>query len=219
MRLLPVVFTALTLTGCARASVDIPQASAAPTSTRFSSTVELAAPPTPLPSPPPTAPKPPPEPQVRTTTAGPPEVAKAAIKICDETEAMSRAVSLLAPWGLKPPPIWIGETAQFHTIDGTIEVDPCVPMSDLAHELGHWVMYAANGYDFAAMSVDALTSFCPGGAVDGWCAERWVKGHEVAPGLEHSAHCVGWVLSGPGPFTKCPVPAMQEEARSRLASA
>jgi hypothetical protein len=47
----------------------------------------------------------------------------------------------------------------------------------------------------------------------------WIKGHELYPGVEYAAHCIGNVLWGYGVYTKCPVETMRDYAASVVARA
>lgn len=77
-------------------------------------------------------------------------------------------------------------------------------------------MQRANG-SFTAHIADAALHFCPGGAdTNGRCSNGWIRAAELYPGIEHAAHCVGNVLAGYGPYTKCPEPDMYAAALDRI---
>jgi hypothetical protein len=89
----------------------------------------------------------------------------------------------------------IAHAAQY-VVGGPIQIrDRCVSGSVLAHETGHYVHLLAIG-SFGAAVADAEANF----------AGTWMRNGQY-PGLERAAHCVGNVLWGYGPYTRCPVRA------------
>lgn|GEM_PF-1592287 len=108
----------------------------------------------------------------------------------------------------------------------SIKIRGCVSKSVLAHEVGHYIHALSSGWSWGAMSADSM-AFCVGfDSVTGRCEGGWLsdggKASEarVAPGVEHAAHCIGYVLSGIyGTYTKCPHGHLITEALNRITTA
>ena len=103
------------------------------------------------------------------------------------------------------------------TVD--ILLRPCEQMGVLVHEVAHYIMDRYHRFDFDAHLADVQDTFCPGGPVDGRCAEGWILAMEGNPGIEHSAHCLGHALLGPSAYTLCPFPTLRDAARQRIEGA
>lgn len=125
---------------------------------------------------------------------------------------------LLAAHGIAPATVDFGADLYYSPGTGTITVTACARRTEIAHELGHYVMDRYHGYDWDAHAADATATFCLG--LDGTrCTAGWIRGNEKVPGVEHAAHCIGHVLYGHGAYTKCPDPALLAAARARVAGA
>lgn len=124
-------------------------------------------------------------------------------------------LKLLEPHSIPLPSVEIGASS-FYTPGTGVTFKICASLDVVAHELGHYIMQRANG-SFDAHVDDAVINFCPGGPdPEGRCLSGWIRGAESYPGIEHAAHCVGNVLAGYGPYTKCPDPVMYAAALDRL---
>ena len=129
------------------------------------------------------------------------------------TQAFSFVDNTLSTWGIPSPQIVFDETirSEYYRVgEGVVVAKNCSDKTSIAHELGHYVLDLANGYNWSAHANEAASYFSGGG---------WIKGAESSPGVEYAAHCIGWVLYGEGTYTRCPNNDMREHARSVLARA
>ena len=129
------------------------------------------------------------------------------------TQAFSFVDNTLSTWGIPSPQIVFDETIRreyYRVGEGVVVAKNCSDKTSIAHELGHYVLDLANGYNWSAHASEAASYFSGGG---------WIKGAESSPGVEYAAHCIGWVLYGEGTYTRCPNNDMREHARSVLARA
>lgn len=108
----------------------------------------------------------------------------------------------------------------------SIKIRGCASKSVLAHEVGHYIHALSSGWSWGKMSADSMV-FCIGfDSVTDRCEGGWLsdsgKASEarLAPGVEHAAHCIGYVLSGIfGSYTRCPHDHLITEALNRIAAA
>lgn len=124
--------------------------------------------------------------------------------MCNRDQAIAFAHAVLDPYGIPVPDITIGnvDLPVYHS-PGRVDLTRCATPGDEAHELGHYVMDRANGMRLSAHLADAAAHFANGG---------WIKGQEVAPGVEYAAHCIGHQLYGTTAFTQCPNAEMARSA-------
>ena len=130
-----------------------------------------------------------------------------------KTQVVSFAENILSTWGIPSPQIVFDETIRseyYRAGWGVVVAKSCSDKTSIAHELGHYVLDLANGYNWSAHADEAEAHFAAGG---------WIKGAESSPGVEYAAHCIGWVLYGEGTCTHCPNNDMREHARSVLTRA
>ena len=144
------------------------------------------------------------------------------------SEAIGR---LLDGSGIPTPGVNIVEAtlggARAEYLPGSFEVSmlECLTPGEIAHEVGHFVV------DVIAGSWDGhrqlVREFCLGfDAESGQCAGGWLypsglaaEARIDAPGVEHAAHCVGWVLFGQSEFTHCPDAGLRGAAADLVAVA
>ena len=108
----------------------------------------------------------------------------------------------------------------------SIKIRGCVSKSVLAHEVGHYIHALSSDWSWGTMSADSMV-FCIGfDSITDRCEGGWLSDGgktseaRVAPGVEHAAHCIGYVLSGIyGSYTKCPHHHLITEAHNRIATA
>lgn len=133
-------------------------------------------------------------------------------KICDYTEYRQFAHELLDKYNIKIPSIYlIGNDNGFYGPNSdAIFLPVCETKSAVAHEIGHYVDAKAFGlvWDFAAK--DAAINFTH---------SDWIAAKEISPGIEHAAHCIGNILWGYGPYTKCPDIITRNHAKEIIALA
>ncbi|NDG96188.1 MAG: hypothetical protein EBY42_10360, partial [Actinobacteria bacterium] len=128
--------------------------------------------------------------------------------------------SWLTPRGIPLPGLILSETslstnslAYYDPSTRTIVTEGCPSQEVLAHETGHYII------DFRAGSwanhVAYAGAFCPGfDSTTGRCEGGWLTEHgltteaQIAPGIEHAAHCAGKQLIGDSIYTRCPDPAL-----------
>ena len=130
-----------------------------------------------------------------------------------KTQVVSFVENILSNWDIPSPQIVFDETIRseyYRAGWGVVVAKNCSDKTSIAHELGHYALDLANGYNWAAHADEAEAHFATGG---------WIKGAESSPGVEYAAHCIGWVLYGEGTYTRCPNNDMREHARSVLARA
>lgn len=130
-------------------------------------------------------------------------------EVC-RAQASSFIDASLLPWGVPAPQLVFDETirVEYYSVGaGVVVAKSCSNKTSLAHELGHYVLDLANGYNWTAHAAEAAANFSAG---------SWIKGAEASPGVEYAAHCIGWVLYGEGAYTRCPNEAMREYARAVL---
>lgn len=142
----------------------------------------------------------------------------------------SRLLQLLGSWlmprGIPLPGLILSETslstnslAYYDPSTRTIVTEGCPSQEVLAHETGHYII------DFRAGSwanhVAYVGAFCPGfDSTTGRCEGGWLTEHgltteaQIAPGIEHAAHCAGKQLIGDSIYTRCPDPALDASAAS-----
>ena len=142
----------------------------------------------------------------------------------------SRLLQLLGSWlmprGIPLPGLILSETslstnslAYYDPSTRTIVAEGCPSQEVLAHETGHYII------DFRAGSwanhVAFVGEFCPGfDSTTGRCEGGWLTEHgltteaQIAPGIEHAAHCAGKQLIGDSIYTRCPDPALDASAAS-----
>ena len=142
----------------------------------------------------------------------------------------SRLLQLLGSWlmprGIPLPGLILSETslstnslAYYDPSTRTIVAEGCPSQEVLAHETGHYII------DFRAGSwanhVAYVGEFCPGfDSTTGRCEGGWLTEHgltteaQIAPGIEHAAHCAGKQLIGDSIYTRCPDPALDASAAS-----
>ena len=132
---------------------------------------------------------------------------------CSSEDLASFAYELLNSYGI-PIPSFVATPGRqrpaYRPATGVIVYEGCLTATEIAHEVGHYVMDYANGMNFSA-HVDEVAAHFTGAS--------WVKGEELYPGVEYAAHCVGNVLWGYGSYTKCPDSAMRDYAASVLGRA
>ena len=134
--------------------------------------------------------------------------------------------SWLTPRGIPLPGLILSETslstnslAYYDPSTRTIVAEGCPSREVLAHETGHYII------DFRAGSwanhVAYVGVFCPGfDSTTGRCEGGWLTEHgltteaQIAPGIEHAAHCAGKQLIGDSIYTRCPDPALDASAAS-----
>ena len=134
--------------------------------------------------------------------------------------------SWLTPRGIPLPGLILSETslstnslAYYDPSTRTIVAEGCPSREVLAHETGHYII------DFRAGSwanhVAYVSAFCPGfDLTTGRCEGGWLAEHgltteaQIAPGIEHAAHCAGKQLIGDSIYTRCPDPALDASAAS-----
>lgn len=134
--------------------------------------------------------------------------------------------SWLTPRGIPLPGLILSETslstnslAYYDPSTRTIVAEGCPSQEVLAHETGHYII------DFRAGSwanhVAYVGEFCPGfDSTTGRCEGGWLTEHgltteaQIAPGIEHAAHCAGKQLIGDSIYTRCPDPALDASAAS-----
>lgn len=134
--------------------------------------------------------------------------------------------SWLTPRGIPLPGLILSETslstnslAYYDPSTRTIVAEGCPSREVLAHETGHYII------DFRAGSwanhVAYVSAFCPGfDLTTGRCEGGWLTEHgltteaQIAPGIEHAAHCAGKQLIGDSIYTRCPDPALDASAAS-----
>jgi hypothetical protein len=134
--------------------------------------------------------------------------------------------SWLTPRGIPLPGLILSETslstnslAYYDPSTRTIVTEGCPSQEVLAHETGHYII------DFRAGSwanhVAYVGAFCPGfDSTTGRCEGGWLTEHgltteaQIAPGIEHAAHCAGKQLIGDSIYTRCPDPALDASAAS-----
>ena len=149
----------------------------------------------------------------------------------NETQSCSElTVQLLDSWltprGIPLPGLILSETslstnslAYYDPSTRTIVAEGCPSQEVLAHETGHYII------DFRAGSwanhVAYVGAFCPGfDSTTGRCEGGWLTEHgltteaQIAPGIEHAAHCAGKQLIGDSIYTRCPDPALDASAAS-----
>ncbi|MBL6619935.1 MAG: hypothetical protein ISP34_02065 [Ilumatobacteraceae bacterium] len=134
--------------------------------------------------------------------------------------------SWLTPRGIPLPGLILSEAslstnslAYYDPSTRTIVAEGCPSQEVLAHETGHYII------DFRAGSwanhVAYVGAFCPGfDSTTGRCEGGWLTEHgltteaQIAPGIEHAAHCAGKQLIGDSIYTRCPDPALDASAAS-----
>ncbi|MGA0359006.1 MAG: hypothetical protein ACO3NX_05530 [Ilumatobacteraceae bacterium] len=134
--------------------------------------------------------------------------------------------SWLTPRGIPLPGLILSETslstnslAYYDPSTRTIVTEGCPSQEVLAHETGHYII------DFRAGSwanhVAYAGAFCPRfDSTTGRCEGGWLTEHgltteaQIAPGIEHAAHCAGKQLIGDSIYTRCPDPALDASAAS-----
>jgi len=134
--------------------------------------------------------------------------------------------SWLTPRDIPLPGLILSETslstnslAYYDPSTRTIVAEGCPSREVLAHEAGHYII------DFRAGSwanhVAYVGAFCPGfDSTTGRCEGGWLTEHgltteaQIAPGIEHAAHCAGKQLIGDSVYTRCPDPALDASAAS-----
>jgi hypothetical protein len=146
---------------------------------------------------------------------------------CDD--AMRAHVNqLLGPYGVPVPVLTrvavtrTGAAADY--LAGEIQFRRCLHDTELAHEVAHHVVdWTAGSW---AGVVATARGFCPGLDDRGACSHSWLSSRLVefeasigAPGVEHIAHCVGWVLVGTGTFTRCDNDVFRDAAVDLLSAA
>ena len=134
--------------------------------------------------------------------------------------------SWLTPRGIPLPSLILSEAslstnslAYYDPSTRTVVAEGCPSREVLAHETGHYII------DFRAGSwanhVAYVGAFCPGfDSTTGRCEGGWLTEHgltteaQIAPGIEHAAHCAGKQLIGDSIYTRCPDPALDASAAS-----
>jgi len=134
--------------------------------------------------------------------------------------------SWLTPRGIPLPGLILSETslstnslAYYDPSTRTIVAEGCPSREVLAHETGHYII------DFRAGSwanhVAYVGAFCPVfDSTRGRCEGGWLTEHgltteaQIAPGIEHAAHCAGKQLIGDSIYTRCRDPALDASAAS-----
>ena len=133
--------------------------------------------------------------------------------MCSNESLTTFAHSILDPHGV-PVPTFESTPGQqrpaYRPGEATIIYEGCRTATEIAHEIGHYVMDYANGMDFSAHLAEAAAHFT---------GASWIKGRELYPGVEYAAHCVGNVLWGYGAYTKCPDATMRDYAAFVVARA
>lgn len=125
-------------------------------------------------------------------------------RVCTKEQAESFSHRLLDPYGIPIPVVTMIEGTSGYPVGSTrIEIEYCDSESAVAHEIGHYVHSLANGLDYNRIVSDAAARFS-----SGW----WIKGRELAPGIEYAAHCIGNVLFDTGSYTKCPSDQLRSQA-------
>jgi len=135
------------------------------------------------------------------------------VKEACRTQALSFVDNILSTWGIPSPQIVFDETIRreyYRVGEGVVVAKNCSDNTSIAHELGHYALDLANGYNWSAHASEAASHFSTG---------DWIKGAESSPGVEYAAHCIGFVLYGEGTYTRCPNNDMREHARSVLTRA
>lgn len=153
------------------------------------------------------------------TTTALPQTTRPVEDFCSVDSQSAFLERALAHHGIQLPKVKLHPHSAYLRIEHTIEAPECETGSALAHEAGHFVLDRAHNYQLEALLDDVITNFCPGGPLNGRCQNGWIKGEERFPGLEHAAHCIGNVLVGTTPYTKCPIEAMRALAEIRIEQA
>ena len=128
--------------------------------------------------------------------------------LCTQQQVEFFLHTLLDPHGIAIPAVTMlaaGSNSTYSVGRAVINFAPCATHTIAAHEVGHYVMDLANGYDFGQHKAEAATYFT---------GANWVHGNETYPGIEYAAHCVGNQLYGTGAYTKCPNTTMAAYART-----
>ena len=128
--------------------------------------------------------------------------------LCTQQQVEFFLHTLLDPHGIAIPAVTMlpaGSNSTYSVGRAVINFAPCATPSIAAHEVGHYVMDLANGYDFGQHKAEAAAYFT---------GANWVHGNETYPGIEYAAHCVGNQLYGTGAYTKCPDTTMAAYART-----
>ncbi|MSX94061.1 MAG: hypothetical protein F2749_11660 [Actinobacteria bacterium] len=128
--------------------------------------------------------------------------------LCTQQQVELFLHTLLDPHGIAIPAVTMllaGSHSTYKVGAGLIKVATCTTHSIAAHEVGHYVMDLANGYDFGQHKSEAAAYFT---------GAHWIHGNESYPGIEYAAHCVGNQLYGNGAYTKCPDTTMAAYARA-----
>lgn len=97
-----------------------------------------------------------------------------------------------------------------------LRFDRCEMMGVLAHEVAHYILDRFHSFDIDLHLADAFENFCPGGPIDGRCADGWIIFREPHLGAEHAAHCLGNILIGASNSTNCPSEALRAAAKERI---
>lgn len=133
--------------------------------------------------------------------------------ICQASAARIFAHQILDPYNIPIPSITAIANARstFYGPGSTaIFMPPCAEKSAIVHEIGHYVHARAFGLNWESATRDAAINFT---------SSDWIKAEEISPGIEHAAHCIGNVLWGYGPYTKCPDPVMKSYAAKIITQA
>jgi hypothetical protein len=131
---------------------------------------------------------------------------------CSADDANLFAHSILDAYAIPVPAFAVTgtERSNYKVGVGAIELEKCAKPSEMAHEIGHYVLDLANGFDWGRHQQAAAELFAGGG---------WIRGSETSPGVEYAAHCIGNQLWGYGAYTKCPNEQMMSNARTVIDTA
>ena len=127
--------------------------------------------------------------------------------VCTNEQAATFLHTLLDPYDIPIPDFETGTVSRSAYITGQalIRLEPCASLSAVAHEAGHYVMDVANNFDWGRHAAEAAAHFT---------GEHWIRGKELVPGIEYSAHCVGKQWWRTSTYTKCPNETMAAYAQS-----
>ena len=124
--------------------------------------------------------------------------------VCTQAEAEAFAHQILDPQGIPVPEIMMSDESYYAVGRPLVSLKECENLSIVTHEIAHYVHSYTYNYDLQAVKDSAL-AFTSG---------TWIRGREVFPGIEYVAHCVGNVIFGNSPYTKCPDEDLKAKARA-----
>lgn len=133
--------------------------------------------------------------------------------ICKASQARIFAHQILDPHNIPIPFITVVSNAKdsfYGPGSDAIFMPPCETKSGIAHEIGHYVHARAFGFNWNLAVDDAAKNFT---------GNDWIVAQETTPGIEHAAHCIGYVLWQKGAYTKCPDSTMRSYAAKIIAQA